>query len=133
VSGRTTCGKCGKGLWALTDGRSLCWGCEMDETRSIAAMSPDTWSAWSALEAEITRLRDVIAGMETRRVMELAAKDEAIGELLGLLPREDDPAGCPAGHGSQCCRNHAACRAALADGDPFEPAPRGKQRYRGVR
>lgn len=35
--------------------------------------------------AEITRLRGVIAGMETRRVMDLAAKDEAIGELLETL------------------------------------------------
>lgn len=38
--------------------------------------------------AEIARLRDVIAGMETRRVMDERAHAEAVGELLGLLDHE---------------------------------------------
>jgi hypothetical protein len=40
----------------------------------------------------------------------------------GLVERveregQDDPAGCPAGHGEQCCRDHAACLAVLAGGE----------------
>jgi hypothetical protein len=30
----------------------------------------------------------------------------------------DDPALCPAGHFTQCCRDHAACRRTLAAGPP---------------
>lgn len=39
------------------------------------------------------------------------AEEEIARYKIGVGP--DDPAGCPAGHGDQCCGWHDACRAAL--------------------
>lgn len=56
----------------------------IDETNRLAA-------ARDAAEAEVARLRAI---------------------HVGIGP--DDPDKCPAGHGSQCCGYHDACRSALA-------------------
>lgn len=54
------------------------------------------------------------------------ADAERIARALRLLDTmerpKDDPALCPAGHGSQCCGDHAACRAVLTL-DYTEPQP----------
>lgn len=65
--------------------------------------------------AEARRLSEAIEalrekGLEIRRG---ASFTSAQLEMILWVLTDDDPAGCPAGHGEQCCRNHAACQEAL--------------------
>jgi len=59
---------------------------EFDDVLSRATeAAKDVEEDRDAAEEELARLRGVIEGMEARRLADLAAKDEAIGELLGYL------------------------------------------------
>lgn len=60
----------------------------------------------------ITKDGDVVAWCPTKNQAEYVAR--ALAVLTAMEREQDDPALCPAGHGPQCCRNHAACEAALS-------------------
>ena len=96
--------------------QGLLMDCSDDMPREVFVEFDDVLSRATDAAKDVEEDRDTYRERALRAEAEVRELRETVGELLVLVGGNDDPAGCPAGHGSQCCRNHAACRRALAAG-----------------
>lgn len=104
---------------------------EYEDARDLLRAEPAAPEAgWQReVKSVAGEIGDVMSHYTKRQMVPLTADDRTMLArlemwrkcLLDTLPPpvgQDDPAGCPAGHGDQCCRDHAACRKALAESRP---------------